>query len=52
MNKKNVNLSDSPNLQVARPPMLNIKSRVKAAMMSLNHNETPTKAARIKVKTR
>lgn len=31
---------------------LTIKSKVKAAHTSLNHNETPTKARSIKVKAR
>jgi hypothetical protein len=47
------NLTNSPRLVAARPPTLSVKSKVKAAMMSVNHNETPTRRARvIKAKTR
>jgi hypothetical protein len=34
------------NLVDQRPPTLTIKSKVKAAVTSLNHNETPTKSTK------
>jgi hypothetical protein len=54
MSKKNPvdNLTNAQQLVASRPPTLAIKSKVKAAVTSLNHNETPTKARGIKAKRR
>ncbi len=37
------NLTNAQQLIASRPPTLMIKSKVKAAMTSCQHNETPTK---------
>jgi hypothetical protein len=51
--KNSKNLTNSPTLVAARPPTLSVKSKVKAAMLGVNHNETPTRQPRvIKAKTR
>jgi hypothetical protein len=44
--KKQDNLSNTQALVAARPQVLAIKSKVKAAVMSPNHNEMPTKRPR------
>ena len=46
MSTKNEMDKNLTNVVDQRPPTLTIKSKVKAAVTSLNHNETPTKSVK------